>query len=521
MKICFIACCLLIFKTQHVLGNNVQVSNVQLAGQDTVNNFTMVEFDISWENSWRYTGGPANWDAAWIFIKYRTGNAGDWKHAWLNNTGHQSCINTTIENGLQTPGTAFNPSTNPVMGVFVYRSVAGSGNFSCQNIQLRWNYGANGVADNAQIDIKVFAIEHVYIPSGSFVVGSGGNDHGEFYTYPDITSSFIISSEAAITVGTQPGNLYYSNDLGYTGDQTGPIPATYPKGFKAFYAMKYEISQVGYVDFLNTLNRNQQSFRARGSLNGPTHYRFVLTNSNQPVNRSGVACRALIPPVPGEVEFFCDLNNNSIPNESNDGQNIACTQLWYADVAAYLDWASLRLMTEFEFEKCGRGPLPPVSDEFAWGNNVFNPITGIQNAGTAAEIPVDYISNVAANASNTLGPLRTGAFARATSNRSESGAGYYGALDLSGNLRERGVNISTPFSRVYNGVHGDGILGFDGQHIVDNWPSAENPVAAFFRGGCLDCNIDQNHISNRRDATGQLPYDSFNAGGRGVRTVEQ
>jgi formylglycine-generating enzyme required for sulfatase activity len=35
----------------------------------------------------------------------------------------------------------------------------------------------------------------------------------------------------------------------------------YPVGFRGFYTMKYEISQVQYRDFLNTLTRAQQQER--------------------------------------------------------------------------------------------------------------------------------------------------------------------------------------------------------------------------------------------------------------------
>ncbi len=216
----------------------------------------MVEFDITWENSWRIVGGPGNWDAAWIFVKYRVG-AGEWKHAWLNNTGHTNCAGTTVSAGLLTPSSVFHPTTNPCLGVFLYRADPGSGSFDCTNIQLRWNYGENGLSDNEQVDIKVFAIEHVYVPEGSFKVGSGGAESGPLYAYPLITNTFEITSEGAITVAASNGNLYYQS----SGDQLGPIPALFPKGYNDFYMMKYEISQQGYVDFLNTLTRPQQSFR--------------------------------------------------------------------------------------------------------------------------------------------------------------------------------------------------------------------------------------------------------------------
>jgi formylglycine-generating enzyme required for sulfatase activity len=38
---------------------------------------------------------------------------------------------------------------------------------------------------------------------------------------------------------------------------------------------------------------------------------------------------------------------------------------WF-DVAAYLDWAALRPMTELEFEKVCRGPENRIAGEYAW-----------------------------------------------------------------------------------------------------------------------------------------------------------
>src|SRR3990170_5276600 len=90
--------------------NNIQVTNTTLVSQNTVDDFVMVEFDITWENSWRLAGGPANWDAAWIFVKYRVG-AGPWTHAFLHNTDHETCEGMITSSGLLQPGTPFDPST--------------------------------------------------------------------------------------------------------------------------------------------------------------------------------------------------------------------------------------------------------------------------------------------------------------------------------------------------------------------------------------------------------------------------
>jgi hypothetical protein len=45
----------------------------------------MVQFNLSWENSWRTSAAPNNRDAAQVFVKYRVGS-GDWQHTLLSNT---------------------------------------------------------------------------------------------------------------------------------------------------------------------------------------------------------------------------------------------------------------------------------------------------------------------------------------------------------------------------------------------------------------------------------------------------
>jgi hypothetical protein len=62
--------------------------------------------------------------------------------------------------------------------------------------------------------------------------------------------------------------------------------ANWPNGFNAFYCMKYEVSQQGYVDFLNTLTYTQQVTR---TANAPKHRlreRGALISSI--TNRNGI-----------------------------------------------------------------------------------------------------------------------------------------------------------------------------------------------------------------------------------------
>jgi len=62
-----------------ISANNITVSNTKLTGQNTTDGYTLVQFDLSWENSWRTSSAPNNWDAAWVFVKYRitAANGGD------------------------------------------------------------------------------------------------------------------------------------------------------------------------------------------------------------------------------------------------------------------------------------------------------------------------------------------------------------------------------------------------------------------------------------------------------------
>ena len=479
----FTALALLLFAGS-VAANNINVSNIRVTGQNTTAgennpaNYTLVQFDLSWENSWRTSSAPNNWDAAWVFVKYRVGS-GDWQHAWLNNTGHSSGTGTsaTIDAGLLTPGTAFHATTNPALGVFIYRSADGTGNFSITGAQLRWNYGANGVADNATVDVKVFAIEMVYVPAGNFYVGSGGTETSAFYMYPTTTNPYQITGEGAITVGTTDGNLYYPSST-YGGDQSGPIPANFPKGYAAFYCQKYEISQQQYVDFLNTLTSAQAS----------TRYPNATTNRHAITVSGGVY--------------------------STTNPYVACNFLSWMDGAAYSDWAGLRPMTELEFEKACRGLETPVANEYAWGTaTVAGNAYTLENDNATNEGIASNYSTSTGNASYDItdgsidGPLRVGIFAANADNqgRITAGASYYGIMELSGNLWERAVTVGNATGRDFTGLHGNGALSTNGHANETAWPGLTSgevtgATGSGFRGGSWNFNATYMPVSDRLSA---------------------
>jgi formylglycine-generating enzyme required for sulfatase activity len=391
-----------------------------------------------------------------------------WEHARLNNTGHVAPAGSVIDAGLQSPGSAFNLTTNPAVGAFIYRDAPGEGSNSFNNIRLRWNYGANGIADNMLVTVQVFAIEMVYVPGGvDFNVGGGGGSSS--------FTSTTINTGVANTVPAGTGSLGGAAG-GYPTGQTAPN-ANWPNGYNAFYCMKYEITQGQYRDFLNTLTYAQQVNR---TANLPTSAAGTSALLNNNANRSSIDIQTpgnattLLPAVYG-----CNLNGNTTYNEAADGEWIACNRLPLTSACAYLQWSGLRPMTELEFEKACRGNQPAVAGECAWGSNTYTQVTGISNAGTNTETFSNAGANVVVENSHSLSsPLRVGAFAGAATTRTEAGSTYYGIMEMSGNLWESAVTIGNEAGRSFTGLHGSGTLLVDGSASMDFWPGINGNSSA-------------------------------------------
>ena len=545
-------------------GNNIRVASVTLNGKDlgagsnNVANTTFIQFDLSWENSWR-ANNAANWDAAWVFAKYRI-TGGNWRHAWLSNTGHVIPTGFKADAGLLDPGAAYHRSNNPGLGVFIYRSENGFGNNSLSNVKLKWNHGAHGIPDNAIVDIQVFAVEMVYVPQGSFYVGSGGTDGGSFTDGSWIsgpTIPFQISSEASVGIDNAAGKLWGISSIGGTSignvaaDAEATLSAAFPKGYAAFYCMKYEISQGQYRDFLNTLTRDQQVNRVSMDGNIGTYAGGYLWNVSSwsatesidlisPEHRIGLRM-IQDPGGSSPMIFACDLTESvTLPsdvNQSDDGEWIAMGQLSWSDNCAFLDWAGLRPLTELEYEKACRGTQYPVSNEFAWGTTSSTPADDIVNSGANNEGTSTSNANaVFGDRVNVFGPLRVGAFAAGSTNRVQSGATFYGIMEMTGNVYERCVTLGNEAGRSFTGRHGNGLLHTDGSANVDFWPgingnaSTTTANAAFggtsgvtaaagsgFRGGAwIDPALS---VSNRGGAGTTLDRRQPDWGGRGVRNA--
>ena len=496
---------------------NVKIDKAGSITESNLNDKTaFITFDLSWENSWRTSSASANYDGVWIFVKYKEKNGTEWKHAHLSATATDYSITATNNiTASFTPGT----TDKKVLGVFAYRQKDGNGNINWDGIKMKWNYDADGIKDINNITVKVLAIEMVYVPKGAFSVGAGGTEACGFYTYPNTNTPFVINSEAAITTGQKDGELCYAKHF-YAEQYFGTIPAEFPKGFNAFWCMKYELMQGQYVEYLNMLTRQQQKTHSATDISGTiVTNRYVLSNTNKMIDRCGIRCDSTISAA-NPVVFYCDMNGNGIHNEKDDGQNVSCNFISWWDDISFSDWSGLRPMSELEFEKACRGPLAPVAEEYPWGNTTIKSPVSILNPGMITEAPsiTDANANFAEN-SIILGPVRAGFFEKKNGSKMQNGTSYYGIADLGGNLFERIVSVSHPEGMRFKGSHGDGELNEWGNPVIQDWPGLMG-LGSGFRGGSFFYGSPYCRTSDRQ-YSGLGDYQRFNHYGyRAVRSAE-
>lgn len=445
--------------------NNIQVSNVSIGEQNTVSHFQMINFDVSWENSWRTNTNENNYDGAWIFVKFRKQGTTAWHHATLTNTGNTTPAGSTLQVAIDGKG------------AWIYRNAVGAGNVNFAGGKLRWDYGTDGVADNDSVEVRMFALEMVYIPQGSFWLGSGGS---ETYHFKEGSTSnpYHVTSEVAITKGMATGNLN-SAAIALSGSA---IPAAFPKGYNAFWIMKYECSRQQYLDFLLCLDE------ARFNMRRPTggFYTGVYPTI------TAVA--------PEYVVGDCNLN----------------------DWLAYADWAALRPFTELEYEKACRGAnIIPVPNEYPWGNTTITPTTALLDNGTSYETAVNGNCNIAWGAGGNL--IRSGIYATSTSDRTASGATYYGVMEMAGSVRENMIGVVNVAHLSFTGaLHGDGNI--DGNALTDipTWTALISSSVTSQRGSSHNEPITYARTSDRISSTSTLNYNvrDVSYGIRVARTAE-
>ena len=486
--------------------SNITVSNAILSNQDAAKKTTNVQFDLSWDNSFKFAEGSKNHDAAWVFVKYRIKNEGDgtWKHAFINPTDFIAPTGCTI-----------NPSADGA-GSFIYRSETGftASKNTWKGIQLQWNYGKSGLSDNSQIEIHVYAIEMVYVPTGAFYLGTGADpiETSSFTTANSTTGSvtpFQINSKAPYVQGnnlkSSPNSLSARSLWDLTLTSIDSVAKGFPTGHDAFYCMKYEVSQQEYIDFLNSLTYGQQVTRTVNAPSSPAGTGALATINT---NRNGI-CIATPGVSAGTPAVYAYKGNKSVPSNS-----VPCNFLSWADLAAFLDWSGLRPFTELEFEKACRGIAKPVANEYAWGNSTLVQNTGVFSSSNkkAAAPNCTYGNNTAVQ-----GPLRILASEVVPANRVANGTTTYGIFDMSGNVYERPVTIANKTGRAFNGSHGDGSITATGEADAPTWPKADS-YGTGFKGGSWYSNAEYLRVSDRSSI-----YASANRlntfGGRGARTA--
>ena len=480
---------------QKATANNLQIGVPSISGNQ-------VTFTIQWDNSWRLTTGPANWDAVWVFVKYQTCTDNLWKHVDLSAAGH------SVTGGVLQVQTV---SDNK--GVFINRIAAGNGNISSATVTLTMSFA------DATYNYQVFGIEMINIPQGDFYIGDGTRGTSTYgFSGPNPYPAKLIDNNIQNVTGLGTATNYQWNGWG----SSAVLPTAFPLGWNRFYCMKYEISQEQFSTFLNALSYDQQVSRTANSPNSAVGTLAIAAATNC---RNGIRIQTTgtlnnIPAVYG-----CDLNNNGTFNEAADGQNLACNFLKWSDLTAYLDWSALRPMTEFEFEKACRGPNSALAYEYAWGTtDLLQAESGaLNNAGATNETSTASGSGLCAYGINNTakGPLRCGFTATGSTNRVQAGGSYYGVIDMSGNVAEQcigGYNFN--FSSFTN-ISGDGDLSTAGNANTANWPSnGGGQAGALMRGGDWYTNtVAYLDVSDRYfmvDNSNQLRDRRI--GGRGVRT---
>ncbi|MEL6616975.1 MAG: SUMF1/EgtB/PvdO family nonheme iron enzyme, partial [Bacteroidota bacterium] len=302
----------------------IESVEVHLAERDTVAGTVPVSFDVSW-NAWR---DGDRWDAAWVFGKFER-QPGVWGDLRFTPDGHAGPRNVAVVPAMLPAGHA--------RGLLIHRPADGEGPLRA-TIRAMWTVGASYFdLPEDGVPVRLLGVEMVHVASGPFEIGEAGEEDRQPNSFrSEAGGTYTVTSEDEIAVG-ETGGLYYDvpEGEGYAGgDQSGPIPAAFPKGTDAFYVMRYPITQGQYADFLSLLPP-----RARSA-------RDVTTSPGYAEKGGTIAC----------ASGACEAG---APEK-------AANFLAWADGIGWAAWAGLRPMTEFEYEKAARG-TPSDSARYADG----------------------------------------------------------------------------------------------------------------------------------------------------------
>jgi len=494
------------FLALNLYANNVTISNVSLTAPSVSAETIKVEFDLSWDNSWR---NQANYDTIWIFVKYSTDSGTTWNHATLSASGTNPAGSS---GGSGTSVSIIVPTDKK--GAFIQRSAEGQGTVTLTDVQLVWAWGVDGLSDSDSARVHVVGLEMVYIPEGAFYLGDGNGSNEAAYAFhlngSDNNDVEITTMAKTITCDTNANDDIDTSPISIDGDGGIAGNSDFPTGYQAFYIMKYEISENQWIDFFNTLSNAQKLNRDITGAAGK--------NSDGIINRNTV----------GWI----------VGNATTTRGDRTCAYLSWMDLLSYADWAGLRPMTELEYEKAARGTLAAVYGEYAWGDSSITAATTISGTENGTETITNSDANSCYNnqtfsgGDGSTGPVRNGIFATSNSTRTQAGAGYYGTMEMSGNVQERVVSVGTAAGRLFTGTHGDGIITttvtYEGNATNTDWPGIDGVPArgvtgsagsGIKGGGWSTATASLLQISDRTSSSTADSTRGSSYGGRCVRTA--
>jgi len=307
----------------YLRSNDLVVSPATLVDSDLSDGLVYVQFDIGWQNSWRVSMAPNNWDAAWVFVKFRAG-ATDPVLAGASSAGTTVTVPSTAllragmpvvllaGTGTLAPATvitAITSATTITVNFTPFVALSGA-TLRFDRIWEHAHLGNNAThSAPAGTTITVGCVDAVSAYSaGNPAVGvfihrsADGNGtfsapgcqlqwlHGaqgiaigtalevcvhavEMVLVP--TGSYYVGGAGIWAFrngssGTTPRQITSENHLPYAdvftvtlsysgGGLGNDFGSAFPKGYEGFYCMKYELSQGEYVAYLNKLTRRQQA----------------------------------------------------------------------------------------------------------------------------------------------------------------------------------------------------------------------------------------------------------------------
>ena len=303
--------------------NNLQVGSATIIDADPTDGIAFVQVDIGWENSWRVSTAPNNWDAAWVFVKFRAGVT-DPVLPGASSAGNTITLPNTAQlrvgmpvimlagTGTLQPATVITGITSSTtITVNLVPTLALSG--ATLRFDRIWEHAhlGNSASHSAPIGTTVtvgFAdalLGHSATNPGVGVFIHRSADGTGTFSAPGCQLQWLHGAQG-ITIGTAlevcvhavemvlvPTGSYYVGGAGIWAFRSGSSGTTprlitsenhlpyddtftvtlsyggagngndfggwFPKGYEGFYCMKYELSQGDYVAFLNKLTRVQQA----------------------------------------------------------------------------------------------------------------------------------------------------------------------------------------------------------------------------------------------------------------------